>query len=147
MEEKKYKKTLNIYKPTSNKTGGACRFKLEPDIETIFMEVAKQTGEIKSKNIFNWENKVIIALKINDLFLWRTGLLEDGKVNIVHKIERDGNKKMSNISIDKGNRSGFYMVVNQKTESSNQNIGVNISKGEMKCLDDIFTMFIYKVYC
>jgi len=94
----------------------------------------------------DWENKIILALKINDIFLWRTALLDKVDLNIMHRAKTKEGEKISSLKINKGNTSGYYLMASQKVGEKSVRAALPISRGEMRCIDDLFTVFISTVY-
>jgi len=148
MEEKIFNAHLDIYKPNKKKTGGAIRFVFSKEAKTIFLEGATQVGEMRDKKVFDWENrKVIFAIKTNDIFLIRSFLRmkasarEEEPLKIYHKFLKDGVETSTVLNIANG-RNGFYLSMMQ----GDNKVGVPVTSGEMECVNDLFRVYIYKIY-
>ena len=55
----------SVYKPTKSNTGAALQFNPANDCSFVFLEIASQDD----KQSFDWENKIVFKLSINDMVL------------------------------------------------------------------------------
>jgi hypothetical protein len=142
---------INFYRANKSGTGSACQmsmfFRTQKEREgvesldgCIFIEMAKQlSGEKK----FDWDKKLMVAFGINDIvFIWDFILSKDVERKTMHKY----NNNITNIGLKRMEDGAIYLSLNKKVGENNVNIGIPISKGEMRLLDTFFHVFLEKYY-
>jgi hypothetical protein len=114
-EERKFRKDIGIYKANKNKNGSVAQFKMANDNSCMFLEMAKQIGDMDSDAPYDWTNtKIAVKLGIPDitkmLLYFRAGT-EDKPLKLFHQNER-GSKSIEMVYQEKYN--SFYLKVSMK---------------------------------
>lgn len=104
----------------------------------VFMEIAPT----KDKNIYDWENKVIIALSVTDMGKILHALVTGEKCTIMHdpgaKSETQGAvKKFLNIESPNGTIAGVMLSVTQTTGGDKRGATVPLTGDEVLVLKQL----------
>ncbi len=111
----------------------------------VFMEITST----KEANVYDWENKVTVALSTNDLGKVLFGLRTGNEVKLMHdpgaKSDRAGETtKTVNISSPKGTAEGCMIHVSQKTGEQVKSHTVPLSGDELLVLATLIQSAITK---
>lgn len=109
------RKDIGIYKANKKMTGSVAQFKIARDNSCMFLELAKQIGDMDSKMPYDWENsKITVKLGIPDItkmmnFFRRGGEAE--ALKLFHQNDK-GSKSIELSWQEKYNT--FYLKVSAK---------------------------------
>ena len=106
----------------------------------IFLEMAPTKGE----NIYDWDKKIVISLKSNDLskivlYLSAPGhpLFKDGKLNIYH--DNNGDVKVLQVYKDPNKYNFFFQLTHTKDNQEISKAFVPVGPDEAIVLKTLFT--------
>jgi hypothetical protein len=139
MNEKYSRRDIAIYKPNKNKTGGVAQFKISSNADCMFLECARQIGEIKSSNPYDWNNKITVKLGEPDICKLLAYLRLDkpgAELKLFHQ-SPDGTSKGIGFKYQEYNgRPSYYLsVTHQKSKGATPNkVGLPIGLDEVEYL-------------
>lgn len=117
----------------------------QPREGAIFLEITST----KDKNVYDWENKVVIALSIDDMGKVLETLLTGNECKLIHdpgaKSESAGVvKKFLTITSPKGVKEGCIISCTQQSGGDSRNHSVPIAASELIILRSLLTSAISK---
>jgi hypothetical protein len=137
------RKDIGIYKANKNVSGSVAQFKMANDNGCMFLELAKQVGDMDSEAPYDWEkSKIIVKLGIPDitkmLAYFRSGE-EDKPLKLFHQNDK-GSKSIEMQYQSKYN--SFYLKVSSKEKKKDgdkvveelKSVAVPISIDEVELL-------------
>ena len=109
----------------------------------IFLEVTST----KAPNVYDWENKVVMALSVNDIGKLLFTLATGEPCNIMHdpgaKSENQGQvKKFLNVTSPQGLKSGVMFQVTQSQGDTKKSHSIPVSADEVMVLRSLLTAAI-----
>lgn len=120
---------------------GAIQFDLAPihrstrDLGALFVQAAKATAP----NVYDWDNKVMIALNLTDIaqildMLRAPPALGQDGVNIYHDKHKGSNREgqvVSTLKISRGKEHGWFFVLGRKENGGYRDVSLPVSDGEL----------------
>jgi len=142
--------TYKIYKGMGGKQG-CFQFSLLPaysgkrkDEGAVFIEAAPTIG----KNQYDWDNKVIFALSVNDIGSMLAGFTL-GKMELYHDPDAKTNQQGSRpkkLSLESGQQAGtFFLRLSEKSNENTKNIAISLQPQEVYILVTLLKSAIPKV--
>lgn len=143
VEEKKQEKVkkrkrdfFGIYKANKNKNGAAAQFKMSRDQTCLFLELAKQTADMKSSAPYDWKNQRILV-KLGPPDIGKMLALLHGTLPLPAK-GGDPDLKLYH-QTDKGNKVitmrrqplGYYLEVSASENNIKIRMPVTVDEGEL----------------
>jgi hypothetical protein len=109
----------------------------------IFLDAAST----KAPNVYDWENKVVLALSVNDMGKLLFTLATGEPCNIMHdpgaKSENQGQvKKFLNVTSPQGLKSGVMFQVTQSQGDTKKSHSIPVSADEVMVLRSLLTAAI-----
>ena len=120
--ELKFKQRLSYYKPNKGGAGAAVQFDLNAEKQSVFVEIARQSGE----KAFNWQEKMVFKLALSDMGKLLLVLRDKVKTTQLFHDPSKGEyalakeTKNATLSLTKGDY-GYFLKVSQQGQDGNLN--------------------------
>jgi len=138
-----------LYKANKTNNGAAFQLDLNPEKESIFIDVSKQIGEQK----FDWQNKITMKLSITDIakmLAVLTGKTKGAKLyHDPSKGQYESSKDTRNtvLEFNKGVQFGFNLRASQQsTQGALDSINVPVSDDEAEVIRVLLEAAIKRIY-
>jgi len=95
----------------------------------IFLEIAKSLGDGSDK--MDWQNKTTMKIGLMDIATIVQDVRSGGKVNLIHKIEKEGKDQYTSLTIEPGENGSFKWMIVKKLDGSNKIDTVYLNSKEM----------------
>ena len=135
--ESKFKSKLSFYKPNKGGSGAAVQFDLNKEKQSVFVEIARQSGE----RAFDWQNKIVFKLSLMDL--GKLLLVLGGKSKQM-QLFHDPSKgeyalaketKNATFALTKGDYGFFLKISQQSQEGALNSIQISLADEEAIVLE------------
>lgn len=133
------RKDIGIYKANKKVTGAVAQFKMAGNNECMFLELAKQTGDMDSSKPYDWDNtKITVKLGIPDITKMMAYFAgnDTEPLKLFHKNDK-GSKTIEMVWQDQ--YKNFYLKVTAKEGEDLRSIAIPISLDEVQLLKVGFT--------
>ncbi len=135
-----------VYKPNNQKTGSALSIDFNKAKKSVFLEFSKQ----KDEKSFDWENKLILKLNIQDIakicVLYKDKKEELTLYHDPSKGQYESTTKNNILKITKSNYGTNFKINQQEKDSTLNSISINLSEDEMYTLFVLFNKVIEEIY-
>lgn len=106
------RQNVNIYKANTKKTGSAVQFSLKNDNTCMFMECAKQVNAMDDPRPYDWDNKIVVKLGLQDisqLLFYLTLNKPQIPMKLYHQSPKGGNKTVELKYQEFKGRPGYFI--------------------------------------
>ena len=128
------RRDIGIYKPNKNITGAVAQFKISNRNDCMFLEMAKQKGEMKSSAPYDWENtKITVKLGIPDItkMMAYLRLNTEAPLKLFHKTD----KGTKSIELKwQSQYKNYYLSVSSKEGDELKRAAVPVGLDEVEIL-------------
>jgi len=140
-------KPFRIYKPNKTNTGSAMQLDLNKYKGAVFLECAKQSGELS----FDWGNKITVKLSMSDISKLLAVLNNKAaNMKLFHqpsKGDYESSKGIKNniLELSKG-QYGYLVRVSQQTDEGVNAIQISVGDDEAEAISILLKKAIETVY-